>query len=63
MVMDWVGQTEMQAPQPVQGSVSSTGTKGPPSRGLNRIAVVGQASRHAWQSTKFNARQLSAMTA
>lgn len=41
------GQTEMQAPQPVQASGASSGTNGPPRTGRKRIAPTGQASRQA----------------
>lgn len=57
------GQTERQAPQPVQASSLSSGKKGPPARGRKRIASVGQASRQAWQSVRFLARQLSPIIA
>jgi len=51
------GQTPMHAPHALQASSSSSGTKGPPMRGVNQIACSGQMSRHDWQAMPDFAKQ------
>jgi len=53
------GQGAMHAPQPVQNSPRTSGRKGAPMRGRNRIAFEGQASRQVMQETPRAARQES----
>lgn len=53
------GQGAMHAPQPVQDPSRTSGMKGAPMRGRNRIAFEGQASRQVMQDTPRAARQES----
>jgi len=52
-----LGHGAMQAPQPVQLSVSTAGRNGPPRRGRIEIAASGQASRQVMQVMPAMARQ------
>ena len=60
--MAFAGQTGAHSAQPVQASASTRG-RAPPKAKTNRMAPVGQASRHVMQAIPLKARQAPATTA